>query len=44
VDFECRSVERQAVSTGVARFNAAIGFQGDHGQIIGEDRKVLDHS
>jgi len=41
VDFECRSPERHAASTGVARFNAAIMFDGDDARIVGEDSKVL---
>jgi hypothetical protein len=41
VDFECRSPERHAASTGVARFNAAIIFDGDDPRIVGEDSKVL---
>jgi hypothetical protein len=41
VDFECRSPERHAASTGVARFNAAIMFDGDDPRIVGEDSKVL---
>ena len=41
VDFECRSPERQAASTGVARFTAAILFEGDDTRIVGEDSKVL---
>jgi hypothetical protein len=41
VDFECRSPERHAASTGVARFTAAIMFDGDDARIVGEDSKVL---
>jgi hypothetical protein len=41
VDFECRSPERHAASVGVARFNAAIMFDGDDARIVGEDSKVL---
>ena len=41
VDFECRSPERHAASMGVARFNAAIMFDGDDARIVGEDSKVL---
>ena len=39
VDFECRSLERHAASTGVARFNATIMFDGDDVHIVGEDSK-----
>jgi hypothetical protein len=44
VDFECRSAERHAVSTGVARFTAGIWFDGDHGQIVEEESQVIGHS
>lgn len=41
VDFECRSSERHATSTGVARFDAAILFEEDSPRIIGESSKVV---
>ena len=41
VDFDCRSPERHATSSGVARFTAAIMFDGDDARIVGEDSKVL---
>jgi hypothetical protein len=41
VDFECRSMERHAVSTGVARFYAGIWFRGEHAQIIAEQSDVM---
>jgi hypothetical protein len=41
VDFECRSSERHAVSNGVARFKAAIFFEGEEPRIVGEDSEVL---
>jgi hypothetical protein len=43
VDFECRSPERHAASTGVARFNAAILFERDEPRIVGEDSEVLPY-
>jgi hypothetical protein len=41
VDFECRSSERHAASNGVARFKAAIFFEGEEPRIVGEDSEVL---
>ena len=41
VDFECRSAERHAVSTGVARFYTGIWFTGEHAQIVGEQSDVI---
>ena len=41
VDFECRSAERHAVSTGVARFYSGIWFQGGNGQIVAEQSDVI---
>jgi len=42
VDFECRSSERHAASNGVARFKAAILFEGEEPRIVGEDSEVLE--
>jgi hypothetical protein len=41
VDFECWSSERHAASNGVARFKAAILFEGEEPRIVGEDSEVL---
>ena len=41
VDFDCRSPERHAVSSGVAHFLAQIWFDGDHPEIIGENSSVI---
>lgn len=41
VDFECRSAERHAVSTGVARFYAGIWFREEHPQIVAEQSDVV---
>ena len=41
VDFECRSAERHAVSTGVARFYSGIWFKGADGQIVAEQSDVI---
>ena len=41
VDFECRSAERHAVSTGVARFYSGIWFHGGNGQIVAEQSDVI---
>jgi hypothetical protein len=41
VDFDCRSPERHAVSSGVAHFFAQIWFDGDHPEIIGENSAVV---
>jgi hypothetical protein len=41
VDFDCRSAERHAVSTGVARFTATVWFGGEQPQIIGETSEVI---
>ena len=41
VDFQCRSAERHAVSTGVARFYAGVWFRGEDAQIIAEQSDVM---
>ena len=41
VDFNCRSAERHAVSSGVAHFVAQIWFDGDHPMLIGEQSTVI---
>ena len=41
VDFDCRSPERHAVSSGVAHFLAQIWFDGDQPEIIGENSAVI---
>jgi hypothetical protein len=41
VDFNCRSAERHAVSSGLAHFVAQIWFDGDRPEIIGENSTVI---
>jgi hypothetical protein len=41
VDFNCRSADRHAISTGVARFKSSVAFVGDRPQIMGEESAVV---